>query len=378
MSDERMDDEPRHLPGDAPGDAVERVLRHRLSRRRFLIRTAQITLAAGAVGIGVAGWLAQQRPSPWNPAKFAPLGRSRVAVLTASGYGIDLEARVRDALTLLNVDVAHRSILLKPNIVEFDPRAAINTDPRLVAATVAAMRSMGASSVTVGEGSGHRRDTQYIASRSGLLDLLRDVDAPFVDLNTAPVRRVTLDSQFTRLGELWLPTPILDADLVVSMPKLKTHHWGGVTLSLKNCFGMVPSRIYGWPKNVLHWAGLNGSILDVAAAVRPGLAIVDGIVGMQGNGPIQGDPVNAGVIIVGTDPVAVDSTAALLMEIDPERVEYLFDAGRFLGQLHPELIDQVGEDLGPLATPFALLPQFAALRIGALPSPSAAKSDPGA
>ena len=109
---------------------------------------------------------------------------------------------------------------------------------------------------------------------------------------------------------------------------------------------MVPSRIYGWPKNVLHWAGLNGSILDVAAAVRPGLAIVDGIVGMQGNGPIQGDPVNAGVIIVGTDPVAVDSTAAHLMGIDPERVDYLFDAGRFLGQIHPELIRQVGEDPG--------------------------------
>ena len=378
MSDERGQDELRHLPGDGPGDAVERALRRPLSRRRFLIRSAQVGLAAGAAGIGIAGWLVQQRPSPWTPAKFAPPGRSTVAVLKATGYEIDLEGRVRDALRLLNVDVAHRSILLKPNIVEFDPGAAINTDPRLVAATVAAMRSMGAASVTVGEGSGHRRDTQFIAQRSGLLDLLRDVDAPFVDLNTAPVRRVALDSQWTALGELWLPAPVLDADLVVSMPKLKTHHWGGVTLSLKNCFGMVPSRIYGWPKNVLHWAGLNGSILDVAAAVRPGLAIVDGIVGMQGNGPIQGDPVNAGVIIVGTDPVAVDSTAAHLMGIDPERIDYLFDAGRFLGQIHPELIRQVGEDPGPLATPFALIPSFAGLRLGSAPSPSSSATAPGA
>ena len=114
----------------------------------------------------------------------------------------------------------------------------------------------------------------------------------------------------------------------------------------------MPSRIYGWPKNVLHWAGLDGSILDVAAAVRPGLAIVDGIVGMEGNGPIQGDAGSAGVLVFGTDPVAVDSTAAHLMGIDPERVGYLFDAGRFLGQIHPELIRQVGEDPGPLATPF--------------------------
>ena len=365
---------------DGPGDAVECALRRPISRRKLLIRGAQITLAAGAAGIGIAGYLVQQRPSPWNAARFAPPGRSTVAVLRASGYGVDLEGHVRDALRLLGVEVRNLSVLLKPNIVEFDPGAAINTDPHLVAATVAAMRSMGARSVTVAEGSGHRRDTQYIADRSGLLDLLRDVDAPFVDLNTAPVRRVVLDSHFTELGELWLPTPILDADLVVSMPKLKTHHWGGVTLSLKNCFGMVPGRIYGWPKNVLHWAGMQGSILDVAGAVRPGLAIVDGIVGMQGNGPIQGDPVNAGVIVVGTDPVAVDSTAARLMQIDPERVSYLSDAGRFLGQLRPELIDQRGEDPERLAVAFDLMPDFAGLRIGAAAGNDVGDSrpDPGA
>ena len=364
--------------GDGPGDAVERILRHRMSRRRVLIRGAQLTLAAGAAGIGIAGYLVQQRPSPWNAARFAPPGRSTVAVLKAPRYTGDLEGVVWDALRLLNVDLEHKRVLLKPNIVEFDPDAAINTDPRLVVATIAAMRRMGAASVTVGEGSGHRRDTEYIARQSGLLDLLRDVDAPFVDLNTAPVRRLALDTAWTELGELWLPTPVLDADLVVSMPKLKTHHWGGVTLSLKNCFGMVPGRIYGWPKNVLHWAGLQGSILDVAAAVRPGLAVVDGIVGMQGNGPIQGDPVDAGVIIVGTDPVAVDSTAARIMQIDPERVSYLSDAGRFLGQLHPEMIDQRGEDPERLAVPFALMPEFAGLRLGTSAPNVDDRPDPGA
>lgn len=368
MSDERHPPD-RHLleprPGDAPGDGIERFMRSRMSRRKLLIRGAQIALAAGAAGIGVAGYLAQQRATPWNSSVFAPPGRSRVAVLPAANYGVDLEGMVKEALRLLEVDVRGRSILLKPNIVEFDPEAVINTDPRLVAATVAAMRSLGAESVSVGEGSGHRRDSQFIAGRSGLLDLLRDVDAPFVDLNTAPVRRVVLDTSFTRLGELWLPTPVTDADMIVSMPKLKTHHWGGVTLSLKNCFGMVPGRIYGWPKNVLHWAGLQESILDVAAAVRPDLAIVDGIVGMQGDGPIKGDAVSAGAIIVGTDPVAVDSTAARIMTIDPERVRYLEEAGRFLGQLTPELIDQVGEDPERLAVAFELLPQFGSLRIGA-------------
>lgn len=369
MSDARGGSDDRHFleerPGDAPGDGMERLMGARLSRRKLLIRGAQIALAAGAAGIGVGGYLAQQRPTPWNAAVFAPPGRSRVAVMPATNYGGDLEGTVKRALRLLGVDVRGRSVLLKPNIVEFDPSTVINTDPRLVAATAAAMKSMGAVSVTVGEGSGHRRDSQFIAEKSGLLDLLRDVDVRFVDLNTAPVRRVALDSSFTSLGELWLPTHVTDADMVVSMPKLKTHHWGGVTLSLKNCFGMVPGRIYGWPKNVLHWAGLQESILDVAAAVRPDLAIVDGIVGMQGDGPIMGEPVTAGALIVGTDPVAADSTAARLMRIDPERVRYLEEAGRFLGQLNPELIDQVGDDPDDLSVAFELLPQFAGLRIGA-------------
>ncbi len=358
-----------HRAEDGPGDAVERLLRARLHRRRFLIRTAQIALAAGAAGIGIAGYLAQQRPRPWDASVFPEPGRSRVAVLKAGGYNGDLERTVREAILLVGVEVSGRNVLLKPNMVEFDPTAVINTDPRLVAATVAAMRSLGARQVTVAEGSGHRRDTQYIVGRSGLLDLLRDLDAPFVDLNTAPIRRVALDTHYTSLGELWLPTPLLDADMVVSMPKLKTHHWGGVTLSLKNCFGMVPGRIYGWPKNVLHFAGLEQSILDVAAAVRPELAIVDGIVGMEGDGPIKGNAVATGAIVVGTDPVAVDSTAARLMSIDPERVGYIAEAGRFLGQLTPERIDQIGEDPETLAVPFALLPQFSGLRIGA-PRPS--------
>ena len=72
------------------------------------------------------------------------------------------------------------------------------------------------------------------------------------------------------------------------MAKMKTHHWVGATLSMKNLFGVVPSGIYGWPKNVLHWAGIDESIADLHAAFPRHFAIVDGIVGMEGNGPIQG------------------------------------------------------------------------------------------
>jgi uncharacterized protein (DUF362 family) len=74
------------------------------------------------------------------------------------------------------------------------------------------------------------------------------------------------------------------------MPKVKTHHWTGVTLSMKNMFGVVPGSRYGWPKNVLHWAGINESILDICATVRPHFVIADGIIAMEGDGPLNGTP----------------------------------------------------------------------------------------
>jgi uncharacterized protein (DUF362 family) len=170
---------------------------------------------------------------------------------------------------------------------------------------------------------------------------------------------VRLESWYTDLGELWLPRSILDADVVVSMPKMKMHHWAGVTLSLKNCFGCVPGRVYGWPKNALHWAGVEQSILDVAAAVQPAIAIVDGVTAMQGNGPITGTPVQVGVVVVADDPVAADVVGARLMGVDPEKVPHLMEAGRFLGQSDLERIVDVGEDHSRFITPLEPAPGFA-------------------
>jgi uncharacterized protein (DUF362 family) len=341
-----------------------------MDRRTFLKRATQVGVGALVVGTGAgiaAEVLLDRSRRPWEASSFPLPGRPKVAVVRTATYDADLEGIVLDGLRAVGAEVAGRTVVLKPNFVEFDPGAAINTDPRLIAATVLAMRKLGAAEVTVAEGPGHRRDTQFVVQSSGLLEVLHDVDAPFVDLNSAPLVARRLHSSFTDLKELWLPQPIVDADIVVSMPKMKTHHWAGVTLSLKNCFGCVPGRVYGWPKNVLHWAGLTEAIVDVSAAVRPHLQIVDGIVGMQGNGPIQGMPMQAGMLVFGADPVATDVTAARLMGFDPARVPSIAEAARFLGQGDPEGIDQVGEDVERSAVDFATLPQFEGMKVGATP-----------
>jgi uncharacterized protein (DUF362 family) len=190
------------------------------------------------------------------------------------------------------------------------------------------------------------------------------VGARYVDLNVDAVRALPLRSRYTALGQLYVPATVLDADLLVSMPKLKTHHWAGVTLSMKNMFGIVPGSVYGWPKNVLHWQGIGNSILDINAALTmPRLAIVDGIVGMEGNGPIQGVAKPMGVLVFGTDWVAVDATCTRLMALEPTRVDYLRQAGRFLGNAEEARIEQIGEQPATFVRPFAVLDQFAELRV---------------
>lgn len=333
-----------------------------LTRRQLVVRGATGAVVLASAGIVAEGLL--NRPQQgFDRRDFPRPGGAPVAVLRASSYDHGLEQIVADGLRTVGVDVRGLSILLKPNLVEFRADSVINTDPRLVAATVAAMRRQGARKVVVAEGPGHRRDTEAIVAASGLLDALSDTGTRFVDLNAAPLAVRELQTRYTGLGRMWLPRPVLDADLVVSMPKLKTHHWVGATLSLKNCFGCVPGRVYGWPKNVLHWHGIENSILDVATAVRPGLAIIDGIVGMQGDGPILGTPAHSGVLVFSPDLVAADVTAATLMGIDPGRVAYLREAGRFLGQGDPDRIEQRGEDVGHNVTHFEPAPRFERLSV---------------
>ena len=324
------------------------------SRRAFL---AALPAAA------LAGALACRRgPRPYDPARFVHPALSPVALLPAARYEDDLSDAVSRGLALLNVDVRGKRVLLKPNLVEYSAERVINTHPLLVAGAAQAMLRAGAASVVVAEGPGHRRDIEYLLSVTGLHDYLRDLGVRFVDLNHDDVRAVPLASRFTDLPELRLPVELLQADLVVSMPKLKTHHWAGLTGSMKNFFGVVPGAVYGWPKNILHWHGIDNAIVDLVATIRPGLAIVDGIVGMEGDGPIMGTPRPVGCVVMGQDPVAVDATCARLMGLRPERVTFLRMAGEFLGNAGERAIPQRGERLQRFASPFKVLPQFEELR----------------
>lgn len=319
------------------------------SRREFL------ALSAAALAGGC-----QRRP--YRAGDFSVPARSPVVILPAPRYDVDFSDVIGRGLHELGLDLRDRRIVLKPNMVEYEPGTVINTHPNVITGAAIALRRAGARTVVVAEGPGHRRDIEYLTTSTGLFDHLREERIPFVDLNHDDVHATPLKSWYTGLSELMLPTAILDTDLVVSMPKLKTHHWAGMTCSMKNLFGVVPGAVYGWPKNLLHMRGIEPSILDLNATIRPGLAIVDAVVGMEGDGPIMGTAKPVGAIVMGTDLVAVDATAARLMHLRPERMAYIAEARHFLGNVATSRIDMRGERLDRFATPFAVLEAFNHLR----------------
>jgi uncharacterized protein (DUF362 family) len=283
---------------------------------------------------------------------------SQVVIRRVASYHEEIATLIFESLAPFGLQVKGKSVLLKPNLVGLDPHGFINTHPTVIAAARECFLRMGASQVLVGDGPALDRDTEAILESVRLREHLGPLRNVFVDLNLDEVQKVTFPTRASRLRELYLPKTYMGVDFVVSIAKLKTHHWAGVTLSMKNLFGIVPGACYGWPKNVLHWAGIDRAILDINAAARPDFAIVDGIVGMEGNGPTQGQSKASGVLVFGNDPVAVDATCCRVMGLRPERVKYLQQAGTLLGHLQADKIQQVGEQIEGVRQSFQVLPAF--------------------
>lgn len=316
-----------------------------------------IKLTAAGIAVASGAYIVLDRESHIETPVF--VGR-------AASYGADITGLLKSALAELRFDasrIAGKTVLLKPNLVE--PRAGaghINTHPAVVRAAAETFFSLGAGRVIVGETAGHLRDSHEVLELSGMGDALAEDRIPFVDFNAGPVTAVPNAGGFTSLKRLFLPNALLAADLVVSVAKMKTHHWAGVTLSMKNLFGVMPGTIYGWPKNVLHMLGIPRSIVDINATVKPHLAIVDGIVGMEGDGPIMGTPKACGVIVVGECLPSVDATCARIMGADPWKIPFLKLAKR-LGPLSETYIRQRGENVSDVESKFRFLDFIEAQRI---------------
>jgi uncharacterized protein (DUF362 family) len=281
-----------------------------------------------------------------------------VYIARASTYASDLKATIRAGLEACGFDArqfGNRRVLLKPNLVEPNRRIPhMTTHPAMIVAAADVFRAWGAD-VSVGEAPGHMRDTLFALAESGALDALREAKLPFIDLNYEETAWRPNLGGFSGLEGMHFPRSVVEADFVVSLPKLKTHHWVGMTATMKNFYGVLPGIKYGWPKNVLHHNGIPETVVDINCSLPHTLGIVDAIECMEGDGPILGSMKPLGVILIGGNLPAVDATAARIMGLEPTRVPYLALAEHRLGPLEERLIEQRGEAWQSVASPFEII-----------------------
>jgi uncharacterized protein (DUF362 family) len=350
----------RLKPADAPPatepPALETPASAPASPAPAILRAAPFTLNRRAAMIGggaaVAGILSYPLVRDWL--------RPHAGVFIARGQRYDgpLERTISDGLVAAGVNpqsLAGKRVLLKPNLVE--PNRAIphmTTHPAMIIAAADVFRRWGAE-VEVGEGPGHMRDTEMALIESGVQEQLDSAALAFADLNYEEVAWTRNLGGASKLAGFFFPRSVVEADLIVSMPKLKTHHWVGFTAALKNLYGVIPGIKYGWPKNVLHHAGIPQTVFDINASLPKTVAIVDGITCMEGDGPILGSPKEMGLVIVGTSPTAVDATIARIMGLEPTAVSYLQLAADTLGPIASRQIDQRGERWEDVASSFQIL-----------------------
>jgi uncharacterized protein (DUF362 family) len=318
-----------------------------MNRRQFLRGTS--VLAGAALLAGSPGCRRRVRCS--------------VRILSVPDYGRDPSKEIMEAMIADRLELRGKRVLLKPNFVEVHPGRPINTHPAVIAATAEACLRLGAGEVAVGEAAGHRRDPWYSVLHPSLRAVL-DKRVRCLDLNHCRARAVPNAGGMTGFRNFQVAVPAAEADVLISLPKMKVHHWTGVTLSLKNLFGILPGIYYGWPKNPLHVMGIENSVLDIARTIPIHYAVIDGVVGMEGDGPIMGEPKPVGALILSRYALAGDATASRIMGFDPRRIPTLALASRFMPGLGESETVQRGEDPGGFMTRFACLPEFEDMRTG--------------
>ncbi len=312
-----------------------------MNRREFVRRSVQ-TVAVAGLGRLTTGCSYRSLP---------------VTTLAVPDLNRDYHREFARVMAEDGLGIKGKRILLKPNFVEFHEGRPINTDIRLIRQISEACFSLGAKEVMVAEAAGHRRDPWYSMHHPTLRENL-DRKVRCIDLNHGGAVRMKNKGSYTGLLHFYVAEAVAHADILISMPKLKTHHWVGITLSLKNLFGVLPGIFYGWPKNPLHLRGIENSIVDLALTVPVHYAIVDGVVGMEGDGPIMGTARNVGVVVMGRNLLAVDSTAARIMGFNPRKISYLEMASAHFPGLSDFSIAHRGENPKRFATKFSCLPQF--------------------
>lgn len=249
---------------------------------------------------------------------------ARVVIIKTSYSDIDVEALLKPFGGMEQFVEKGDRVLLKVNLLSAKkPEKAVTTHPEIIRAVARAVKEAGGEPF-IGDSPGgtfSRRALRKAYRQTGLESLSKEADIP---LNWDTGSRQVKISEGIRIRQVPVGTYALEADKIISLPKLKTHAHQYMTLACKNMFGVVPGLTKAtyharFPRR-MRFADL---LLDILSVVKPCLSILDGVLAMEGQGPGSGDPVELNRLMASEDPVALDIAACRLLRVEPVAIPVL-------------------------------------------------------
>ncbi|HAK96805.1 MAG TPA: hypothetical protein DCM87_17890 [Planctomycetes bacterium] len=248
-------------------------------------------------------------------------------------------------------------VLLKPNVLRpAAPEEAVTTHPEVVRAVAAEFMAAGAA-VSIGDGpGGDPGPAGPVFEKCGIAGVCRDLGLPLRNFQETGSVEVALP--FSAARKVNIAQPVAQAEVIVNLPKLKTHTLTHITCALKNIYGYIP----GFLKAKLHTlAPRPDDFAEIVCALwavfPPAFSLVDAVVAMEGQGPSGGTPRQVGRIVAGTDPLAIDTLCAWAMGFDVRDVPMLAAARRHdLGAGELDAIEVIGDSAEALRIPGFRLP----------------------
>lgn len=266
---------------------------------------------------------------------------------------------VQNALSLLGgiKKIIRRgsNVLIKPNLLSgINPKTGVTTNPEVLVSLIEVLRKATQMISIIESNFGPPEVGKPLKASHDLDKVIRfpqyeklvELDVDFINLSKEP-KRVIEDPQLSVLKRFEVPTPLLEADALIDVPVMKTHGFTGVSLGIKNLYGLIPN-----PKDrgKLH-EKLGEALCDLASIFKPTLTLLDGTIGMEGWYACFGVPLNLNTVVAGRNVVAVDAVGAYLMGFDPLRLPSIYKNPiklaheRGLGIADIKRLDIVGEEI---------------------------------
>ncbi|MCL2294973.1 MAG: DUF362 domain-containing protein [Spirochaetes bacterium] len=252
--------------------------------------------------------------------------KDKVAIVKCGSYApTELYDSIKKAISLSQaIDVRGKTVLLKPNILSgAAPEKAVTTHPEFVKQCILCIKELGAEKIIVGDSPGYQ-SSSFAGKKSGIMQAVLEAGGEWEDFSDS----VEIKNPRGALVKSFNLAPVVQkADIIVSLPKMKTHQLLYYTGAMKNLFGLVP----GLQKAAFHLrfqkrALFSKMVADLNLCVKPAFAIMDAVTAMEGPGPGSGDPRHVGLVIASNNILALDITAASIMGYKPEKIPVIAEA----------------------------------------------------